>query len=148
MVVMRAEHTCATVCEEEHETRMGAAMALAHASRSGLLAAMLKDESPKTIGEWAILCRASKRETEEVIMSLFGGKVVDQVWQDGGQRYHVPADRRGAVKEMGAIFEALLIHQRGNMDPEATMNMVKFRCEKILAGQVSDFVAVGGASER
>lgn len=119
------------------EPRMRPDMALAVASRSGLLAAMLSDPSPKTAEEWSKRTRASKRTTEELLKSLVGGQVVDEVRGECGHRFHVSADRAAAVMEMGAIFEALLIHQRGKMDPEATMNLVKFRCGKILACKVS-----------
>ena len=122
------------------EPRMGATMALGIASRSGLLAAMLKDlASPRTVEEWAGVTRAtSKRATEEIILSLAGGQVVKEVvGPDGVPQYHIPTDRAPAVREMGAVFEALLLHQRGLMDPVTTMNLVKFRCEKVLQGHVS-----------
>ena len=114
-------------------------MALAVASHSGLLAAMLADSSPKTAEEWSLCTRASKRTTEELLKSLVGGQVVEEIRGDdtSHRRFHVSADRAAAVKEMGAIFEALLVHKRGSMDPEATMNMVKFRCAKILACKAS-----------
>lgn len=126
--------------QDSLEPRMGAAMALGIASRSGLLAAMLKDlASPKTVEEWASVTRAtSRRATEEVILSLAGGQVVKEVAAtDGVPRYHIPTDRAPVVREMGAIFEALLLHQRGLMDPVSTMNLVKFRCDKVLQGHGS-----------
>jgi len=49
---------------------------------------------------------------------------------------------------MVPCFEALLMHQRGNMDTQATLNLIKFRCEKILAGQVAAYFSRGEASER
>ena len=132
MVMLAASRMCAPVPEEE--ARMGVAMALAVASRSGLLAAMLQNNSPKTVDEWASLSRATHRETEAVLASLVCGKVVDRVGGEGVQRLQVPADRAGPVQEIGAVFEALLMHQRGKMDPQATMNLIKFRCQKFLAG--------------
>lgn len=147
MVMLEHARICAPVPEEEESSGMGAAMALAVASRSGLLGAMLKDETPKTAEEWAGLTRASRRETDAVLASLESGKVVSRVGADEA-RFHVPADRAGAVKEMGAVFEALLMHQRGKMDPQATLNLVKFRCEKILAGQVAAYFPSGEASQR
>jgi hypothetical protein len=146
MVMLAASRMCAPVPEEE--ARMGVAMALAVASRSGLLAAMMHDDTPKTLDEWAELSRASRRETETVVASLVCGKVVDRVGGEGAQRFHVPSDRAGAVKEMGAVFEALLVFPRGKMDPQATMNLVKFRCEKILAGQVAAYFSTGEVSRR
>ena len=118
------------------------------ASRSGLLAEMLHDDTPKTLDEWAGLSRASRRETETVVASLVCGKVVDRVGGEGAQRFHVPSDRAGAVKEMGAVFEALLVLPRGKMDEQAMMNLVKFRCEKILAGQVAAYFSTGEVSQR
>ena len=147
MVMLEHARMCAPVPEEEEKSGMGVAMALAVASRSGLLGAMLKDDTPKTAEEWAGLSRASRRETDAVLASLASGKVVDRM---GGEdaRFRVPADRAGAVKDMGPVFEALLMHQRGKMDPQATLNLVKFRCEKILAGQVAAYFSRGEASER
>ena len=76
------------------------------------------------------------------------GKVVDRVGGEAAQRFHVPSDRAGAVKEMGAVFEALLVLPRGKMDEQAMMNLVKFRCEKILAGQVAAYFSTGEVSQR
>jgi hypothetical protein len=120
------------------EPGMGVAMALALSSRSGLLAAMVLDESPRTAEEWSTFTRESRRTTEELLKSLVGGQVVEEVVAAGtAQQFHVPAGRKAEVKEMGAIFEALLMHQRDKMAPEAMINLVKFRCEKMLAGKVS-----------
>ena len=106
MVMLEHARMCAPVPEEEEKSGMGVAMALAVASRSGLLGAMLKDDTPKTAEEWAGLSRASRRETDAVLASLASGKVVDRM---GGEdaRFRVPADRAGAVKDMVAVFEAL-----------------------------------------
>jgi hypothetical protein len=82
------------------------------------------------------MTRATHRETEAVLASLVCGKVVDRVGGEGVQRLQVPADRAGAVQEIGAVFEALLMHQRGKMDPQATINLIQFRCQKFLAGHV------------
>jgi hypothetical protein len=116
--------------EGEAEPRMGAAMALAVASRTGLLHAMLKDDTPRSAEEWAALTRASKRSTEEVIISLVAVQAVAKVDEASHVRYHVPANRANAVKEMGAIFEALLL---GKKLDETTLNLIKFRCEKMLS---------------
>ncbi len=116
--------------EGEAEPRMGAAMALAVASRTGLLYAMLKDDTPKSAEEWAALTRASKRSTEEIIISLVGVQAVAEVDEASHLQYHVPANRAKAVKEMGAIFEALLL---GKKLDETTLNLIKFRCEKMLS---------------
>ena len=153
---MAAEHTCLITSDGSHdesheadsEAQMGVAMALAHASRSGLLHAMLKDNSSKTARELAILSSASIQVTDDVILSLIQGNIVSKIGrshgQEGEHRYHVPADRQHAVKEFGAIFEALLMRQYGNMDPEVTIRLVKFRCKKILAGRMSGLSAFGG----
>ena len=119
------------------EPGMGVSMALALSSRSGLLAAMVLDESPRTAEEWSTFTRESRRTTEELLKSLVGGHVVEEVVAGTAQQFHVPAGRASEVKEMGAIFEALLMHQRDKMAPEAMINLVKFRCEKMLAGKVS-----------
>ena len=120
------------------ESRMGAAMALGVASRTGLLAAMLKDAEPHPAEHWAKAIRRPKRATREAIMALVEGQVVEQVEVAAGVAcFHIPAARAPAVKEMGGIFEALLMHQRGLMDPVTTMNLVKFRCDKMLANHES-----------
>lgn len=115
-------------------------MALAVASRSGLLAAMLKDAAPHHAKHWASATRTwghvppSARETEKVLRSLVSERVVEQVIEeDGVVHFSIPSHRAPAVTEMGGIFEALLMHQRGLMDPVTTMNLVKFRCDKMLA---------------
>lgn len=117
-------------CEADGEPRMGAAMALAMASRTGLLHAMLKDEAPKSVEEWAALTRTPRRSTEEVIMSLVAVDVVEVLQEFSSQRFHIPSNRASAVKEMGAIFEALLLGKK--MD-ETTLSLIKFRCEKMLS---------------
>lgn len=117
----------------EGEPRMGAAMALAVASRTGLLHAMFKDDDPKAVEEWAALTRAPKRSTEETIMALVGVQVVERLQEEevvGRERFHIPANRASAVKEMGAIFEALLL---GKKLDETTLSLIKFRCEKMLS---------------
>ena len=80
------------------EPGMGVAMALALSSRSGLLAAMVLDESPRTAEEWSTFTRESRRTTEELLKSLVGGQVVEEVVVAGtAQQFHVPAGRKAEV---------------------------------------------------
>lgn len=146
------------VCDvEDCETGMGAGMALAVASRSGLLAAMAKDDSPKTAKEWAEITRSTNIRINQIMRSLVALKVVvasdeedpshgggnlvasaEEASSQGGvvpfsspspagaQRFLIPGENAAAVKEIGGVFEALLMHPRC----EATMNLVLFRWEK------------------
>jgi len=123
--------------EQVCEPRMGAAMAIAIASRSGLLQAMAKDDCRigRTADEWADLLRASKPSTKEIIRSLVGAHVVVvEEKGNGAPHYKIPSGHAAEIREMGGIFEALLIHPRDKMDADATMNLIRFRCEKVLAG--------------
>jgi hypothetical protein len=147
---------------------MDARLALAEASRSGLLLTMSQGGTPRTAGEWAARVQAPVRWTEAVLCALADVQVVDAVGVEKGEMcgedrrgdgesgpghggrsvpcasahassrgdehttlFCVPAGRASAVRDMGAVFEALF-RPRGKVDSAATMVLVKSRCDKIL----------------
>eukprot|EP00960_Hanusia_phi_P060405 764497-Hanusia_phi.AAC.7 len=115
--------------------------ALAMASRTGLLAAMLVDVTPKTASQWASLAGVPVKNASDVLNTLANGQVIVSSCSDVEETtYCIPASRVSQVKEMGAIFEALLLRR---MDPETTFNMVRFRSEKMSSCKLPPLPAVG-----
>jgi len=49
--------------------------------------------------------------------------------EDGQTLYSVPSSRRAQMKEMGGIFETLILRP---LDVETTFNMVQYRAQKVL----------------
>ena len=51
---------------------------------------MVLDESPRTGEEWSTFTRESRRTTEDLLKSIVGGQVVEEVVAETEQQFHVP----------------------------------------------------------
>mmetsp|Transcript_43175 Transcript_43175/g.88357 ORF Transcript_43175/g.88357 Transcript_43175/m.88357 type:complete len:143 (-) Transcript_43175:450-878(-) len=104
--------------------------AIALASRCGLLGAMLNDEEPKSAFEWAMKAKIGLKNANEILALLYSGEVIEMSsGDDGVRRYCIPSSRVPAMKEMGSLFETLLLRR---LDVEDTFAMVKYRTDNMM----------------